>query len=69
MKSFIYKIKDDSGKTLWGVLEAADKKDLKRQLRHADFYFIAAYPCDKNKVFQKKVKLDDLLMFTHRLSS
>jgi len=69
MKSFIYKIKDDSGKTLYGFLEAKDKKDLKRRLRHANFYFISAYICDEKRIFGKKAKLNDLLMFTHRLSS
>ena len=69
MKNFIYKLKDDKGKALYGFLEAEDKKALKSKLRDSGYYFITAYPFEQRRIFQQKANLEILLMFTHRLSS
>lgn len=69
MQNYIYKLKDDRGKILYGFVEANDVKELKKKLRQSKFYFISASPCDQRKIFDKKVDLEALLMFTNRLSS
>lgn len=69
MKNYIYKLKDETGKTLHGFMEAEDKAELKRKLTRSKLYFIAAHPYPKEKIFQKKVSLDTKLMFTRRLTS
>lgn len=69
MSTYIYKMKDESGKILHGVLEAESKKDLKYKLHNSIFYFIAARPCRPEEIYKKKINDEDLLMFTHRLSS
>jgi len=69
MKTFIYKLKDETGKALYGFLDASDKKELKRRLRQSTYYFISAVECDKNRIFKKRIDLDTLLMFTRRLAS
>lgn len=69
MAAYIYKLKDDTGKVLWGFMEADNKKDLKHKLRSSHFYFIASQRCRPRAVFHRAVDCDTLLMFTHRLAS
>ena len=69
MRTYIYKQKDDTGKTLHGFLEAYDKKDLKKRLRHSNYFFVAADPTRRERIFNQKVDLETLLVFTRRLSS
>ncbi len=69
MKSYIYKLKDDSGRPLFGFIEARSVSEVKEHLRGSSFYFIGAKPYDKKHIYAKKVKLDILLMFTRRLST
>lgn len=66
---FVYQLKDEIGKTLYGFCEAADVSDVKRQLRQSGYYFISARPFKIETIFRVKVDLDQLLMFTRRLSS
>lgn len=69
MRTYIYKLKDDTGKTLHGFLDAYDKKDLKKRLRHSNYFFVAAEPSRRERIFNQKVDLESLLVFTRRLSS
>jgi len=69
MRNYVYKLKDESGKTLYGFSEAHNKKDLKKRLRHSSFFFISAELYDRKKIFGSKVDLESLLVFTRRLSS
>lgn len=70
MKTYIYKLKDETGRTLHGFMEARNKKELKQKLmRHSQYFFVAAYPYPRRRIFQKRVGLETLLMFTHRLSA
>jgi len=67
--TYIYKLKSDSGKTLHGVMDAENIKDLKYKLHTSLYYFVWARRCNREDIFQKKIKDEELLMFTHRLSS
>ena len=69
MRTYIYKLKDDTGKTLHGFTDAYDRKDLKKRLRHSNYFFVAAEPAQREKIFNQKVDLESLLVFTRRLSS
>lgn len=69
MRNYVYKLKDESGKTLYGFSEAHNKKDLKKRLRHSSFFFISAELYDRKKIFGSKVDLESLLVFTRRLAS
>lgn len=70
MKTYIYKLKDEAGRTMHGFMEARNKKELKQKLmRHSQYFFVAAYPYPRQRIFQKRVSLEILLMFTHRLSA
>ncbi len=72
MATFIYKIKDENGKVYAGVSDAEDVKSLKNSMRDHGWYVIAIRPFSKKSkflFFKRKVSLDDLIMFTHQLSS
>lgn len=69
MTNYLYRLKDQTGKTLHGFAEAEDKKELKQKLRHSNFYFVSAEPFDREKIFNQKADLDSLLIFTRRLAS
>jgi type IV pilus assembly protein PilC len=69
MKTFIYKLKDQSGKTLYGFTEAENKRELKHKFRYSQFYFISAEAARRKDIFKRKADLNQLLMFTHRFSS
>jgi len=68
MASFLYKAKDEEGHTLFGLIQAQDLKDVKKQMRGSENYFISAQPYDVRNLTGKHLKLDELLMFTNRLS-
>jgi type II secretory pathway component PulF len=69
MKNFIYKLKDDTGKAIYGFSAVKDKEELRRRLRKNNYFFISACLYSREKIFRKKISLDALLMFTRRLSS
>jgi len=72
MARFIYRVKDDTGKTFTGTLEAENAKVVRRKLRDSGYYVVGVSPHkDKGKFvfFERRVSLDTLLMFTHQLSS
>ncbi len=69
MQNFVYKLKDQTGKTLHGFCDAHDKKDLKQKLRQSNYYFVSAEPFNKERIFNQKADLETLLIFTRRLSS
>lgn len=72
MANFIYKVKDENGKAYSGVAEADDIKSLKNNLRDHGWYVIAARPLAGKPKFlflKRGVGLDNLIMFTHQLSS
>ncbi len=68
MTTYLYKVKDADGGVFWGIAEAKNIKELKKQLRSNDYFFISATVFDSRNLSKIKFKLDDLLMFTHRLS-
>lgn len=69
MATFLYKIKDDSGRTLWGINEASDINAIKKQFLGTEYYFISAHYYNKAQLANISLNLDHLLIFTHRFSS
>ena len=72
MPSFIYKVKDDSGRVFSGVLEADNARALRKKLHDSGYYVISVTLAKEKKrlpFFEKKINLDTLLLFTHQLSS
>lgn len=69
MKTYVYKLKDENGKILYGFMEADDKIDLKKRLRQSSYFFVSAQPFLREKIFKIKGNLEMLLMFTRRLTS
>ena len=69
MACYIYRVKDAYGRSLHGLIEAEDKKEVKRRLNHEDYFFVSAHPCNKEALFKQRVKFQTLIMFTHRLTS
>ncbi len=69
MPTYVYKLKDESGKTLYGFTEADNKNNLKEKMRNFKYYFISAEVVDRKKIFESKVSIDTLLVFTRRLGS
>jgi len=69
MPNYLYKLKDENGKTLYGFWEAKDLRELKSRLRAFNVFFISAKVFDIKQLKKQKVTFDALLMFTHRLTS
>lgn len=72
MPTFVYKVKDETGKTFSGVLEAEDIKALRKKLRDSGYYvvFVSSYRKKRRlSLFEEKITLDTLTSFTHQLSS
>lgn len=69
MAYFIYRVKDDYGRPLHGLMIAEDKKEVKSKLKQSDYFFISAQQVTRGSVFKRKVKFQTLIMFTHRLTS
>ena len=69
MSTYLYQMKDFSGKTLNGLMEAENKADLRKKLRLSRLYLVGARRCDMKKILARKVSLDTLIMFTNRFSS
>ncbi|MBP6344231.1 MAG: type II secretion system F family protein, partial [Candidatus Omnitrophica bacterium] len=69
MASFIYCVKDANGRSLHGLIEAEDKKEVKQRVNHDEYFFVSAQACSKEKIFNQKVNSQTLIMFTHRLTS
>ncbi len=72
MPSFIYKVKDETGKIFSGVLEADNVRALRKKLHDSGYYVISVTLAKEEKrlpFFEKKINLDTLLLFTHQLSS
>ncbi|MCM8774670.1 MAG: type II secretion system F family protein, partial [Candidatus Omnitrophica bacterium] len=71
MPNFVYyKVKDDTGKTFSGAAEAEDIKLLKKQLREAGYYIINLSPKrSRRSIFSKRITTDDIIIFTHQLTS
>lgn len=69
MISYLYQVKDEMGRNLFGVIDARNKKEAKKKISSYDFYFVSAKPCNKKRIFKRSVKFQEVLMFTHRLTS
>lgn len=69
MPNYLYKIKDENGKSLYGIWEAGDIRELKSRLRPLGGYFINARIFDIRTLKNQKCSFDSLLMFTHRVTS
>ncbi len=68
MKTFLYRVKDDMGRSLFGVTEATGAQDIKKMFRSSEFYFISAEGFDPRSLFKIELSLEQLVMFTHRLA-
>ncbi len=69
MISFLYQVKDEMGRNLYGIVDARNKKEAKKKISGYDYYFVSAKPCNKKSIFKKTVKFQEVLMFTHRMTS
>ena len=69
MAYFIYRVKDNYGRALHGLMVAGDKKEVKTRLRQSEYFFLAAQTASKKSIFNRQVKFQTLIMFTHRLTS
>lgn len=69
MPNYLYKLKDENGKSIYGFWEATDIRELKSRLRQFGAYFISAKVFNTQQLKNEKVEFDTLLMFTHRLTS
>ncbi|MCM8823525.1 MAG: type II secretion system F family protein [Candidatus Omnitrophica bacterium] len=70
MSIFVYKVKDETGRVFSGVAEAEDIKLLKKQLREAGYYIINLSPKkSRRSIFSKRITMDDIIIFTHQLTS
>ena len=69
MPNYLYKLKDNDGKTFYGFTEVKDIRELKTRVRQFGAYFISAKVFSFEKFKKEKVSFDTLLMFTHRLTS
>ncbi len=69
MPNYLYKLKNEDGKSFYGFWEAHDLRELKLRIRQFDAYFISAKVFDMKLIKKEKVSFDALLMFTHRLTS
>ncbi len=69
MPNYLYKLKDENGKSFYGFWEARDTRELKSLLRAFGGYFLSAKIFDMKYLKRQTVTFDALLMFTHRLTS
>ncbi len=69
MALFYYKVRDESGRMLHGLLEAPARKEVKRRLSAGGYYYLSAEEYDINVLFRHHASLQTLKMFTHRLTS
>lgn len=72
MASFVYKVKDERGKSYCAVADAQDVQSLKQSLRERGWYVTkvaAVHDAKKVFLFRRRVSLDSLIMFTHELAS
>lgn len=69
METFLYKLKDRNGKTLFGFEHAQSIQDLKAKFRGSKYYLISAQPYHPQDLFKKSMDLEGNLLFTQRLSS
>ena len=75
MAKFKYVAKDNDGKNIAGVLEAADRQAAVADLRKKELIIISVSDVPKGMSFnlpfgkRKKVKLDDLVIFSRQLST
>lgn len=69
MAFYEFKVKDDSGRTIYGVMQAPNAKEVKIKINRTKYYFVSAVPLNKEKFLRSRVKFQTLIMFTHRMSS
>ncbi|OPX30942.1 MAG: hypothetical protein B1H08_00225 [Candidatus Omnitrophica bacterium 4484_171] len=72
MNTFVYKVRDSSGKPFTGVIEADNVKAAKAKLRVGGYYVVTVSPQhrkSKTNISGVRIRLDTLLMFTHQLSA
>lgn len=68
-KWYVYLLKDETGKKMFGVCQGTSISNIKQKLREYPYFFISAQPTDIQKIFKTKVDLHQSLVFTRRLSS
>ncbi len=70
MEKFIYRVRDRQGKMMTGTLEADDKRTLVRRLSEHGYFVVHVKKFRKQaSLFSQNVKLESVILFTHKLSS
>jgi type IV pilus assembly protein PilC len=75
MANFKYVVKAQDGKSMSGVIEAKDRNDAIGMLRKRDLFIVSvSEPVSRFKAFsltssKKKIKLDDLVVFSRQLAT
>ncbi|RKY40915.1 MAG: hypothetical protein DRP76_00950 [Candidatus Omnitrophota bacterium] len=72
MPSFIYRVRDKSGRVFSGILEADNVRSLRKKLHDLGYYVVSITSAERKRklsFFEKKINLDTLFTFTHQLSS
>lgn len=73
MQTFKYIVKNRDGKNIEGTAEAKDRDDLIIKLRAENYIIISIEPILKKQVtstlFAKRIKLDDLVIFSRQLAT
>jgi type IV pilus assembly protein PilC len=72
MNTFVYRAKDEKGNMISGVLEADNKKILRKKIYETGYYLMDAQVKKSKRglfLFEDKVKLDTLIMFTQQLAA
>lgn len=76
MATFIYKVKDEIGRVYTGVSQADDMRILKKTFRDRSWFVVSIRPFKKGQKYplfdefiSGKVSLDNLIMFTHQLTT
>ncbi len=76
MATFIYKVKDEIGRVYAGVSQADDIRNLRKTFRERGWFVVSVKPFKKGQKYplldefiSGKVSLDNLIMFTHQLTT
>ena len=70
MTKFIYKVRDRQGKLMTGTLEAEDKRELVQRLSEHGYFVVHVKTFPKKlSLISRKITLDSVILFSHKLSS
>ena len=69
MALFLFRVKDDNGRTLHGIVEANTAGEAKQVKRNEQYFFLSVAPFQRKSLSSMSVDLQTLAIFTHRLMS